>query len=322
MMQRLRQWLQSNAALRFIQHQYVRQHDSLLTTADIEAIEHRIYSINKQTLFKHRNSQYPQYGEDPSVKLGSGYDFADNRLFQSGDERRHINWRQYARSQVLHLKQFHEELNPSLMIVVDKRSPMYFGSRIRLKVQQAATVALALVFYARKLGYDTGLLILGDRLEWHKPAPLAQNIDKLVAIINSSHDPGTTNNISLDSALNLLNDRMATGSQLYLISDFHDLNDSNSGQLWSLYQQHNINAVYISDELESHIPDAGKINFQAQDGVIAIDSHNKIIRAQYEQLMQQHRQQLRQLLQLSSAFYEIKTHEDAIKLLLGGADAI
>jgi uncharacterized protein (DUF58 family) len=324
MMQGLRQWLQSSAALRFIQHQYQGRHGTLLSAAEVEAIEHRVYTINNPGLIKHRNSQYPQYGEDPSARLGSGYDFADNRLFQSGDERRHINWRQYARSQVLHLKQFHEELNPSVMVVLDKRSPMFFGSKTRLKVQQAAMIALAIIFYARKQGLDTGLLTLGHQLDWQRPAPIAQGVDKLVSIVNEAD--GFADNdeqVALDRVFNLLNSKLVAGSQIFLISDFHDLDSSSSTHLWQMHQGHNITAIYVSDELESRIPDAGKINFQSDQGVVAIDSHNKAIRKQYQQTMQQHQQHLEKLLQSSSSgFYRIKTHDDAVQTLLGGSDAV
>lgn len=320
MMQKLRHWISRAAALGLIKHQHGHQEIPLLSLDEIEAIEHRIYASKNINLIQHKQSQYPQYGEDPSIKIGSGYDFADNRIYQAGDERRHINWRQYARSHVLYLKQFHEELNPSVVIMLDKRQSMIFGSRKRLKIQQAVIVALSLVFYSRQHGFDTGLLIIDEHLEWQSPIPIVKNIDKVVHMINSARENlNNEKETTLHNALNFLNQKVVAGSQIFMVSDFSDINESDSGYLWSLHEKNNLSIFNVSDELEYRLPEAGRINFNSHDGVVVIDSHNKAARDEYSRIMGERHQYIENSLKTSSGrYYSIHADEDAITKIYDG----
>lgn len=290
----------------------------LLSLADVEAIETRMHAVPAAALLRHRQTQNPQYGEDPSQRLGSGYDFADNRLYQAGDERRFINWRQYARSGALHVKQFHEELNPAFVIMLDRRRAMVFGSQQRLKAQQAAIVALALLFYARQHGFDVGLLLLEQGLEWITPRPAALVADKLVSIISAPLQDEGRAEPSLHDALRFIQERSSGGAQLYLLSDFHDLDDSDNALLWHVGQEHNLNTIHIYDPLELQLPEHAELSFQAGDMVVSLNGHDSTQRDAYARNMTQQQQAIVQsLAMVARQHQELATAEDALQTLFG-----
>ena len=75
---------------------------------------------------------------------GRGFDFEEIRRYLPGDDIRSIDWRVTARTGKPHLRVFTEERDRPVILVVDQRRSMFFGSRRALKsVVAAETAALA-----------------------------------------------------------------------------------------------------------------------------------------------------------------------------------
>jgi uncharacterized protein (DUF58 family) len=77
----------------------------------------------------------------PSRWRGRGMDFRESRIYQPGDEIRHMDWRVTARSGKAHTKLFEEEREQALLLVMDFNPSMRFGTRVRFKNVQAARAA-------------------------------------------------------------------------------------------------------------------------------------------------------------------------------------
>ena len=73
---------------------------------------------------------------------GRGMEFAENRLYQPGDDVRHIDWRVTARSGVTHTKLYREERERPVMLVLDLTRSMFFGTQKRLKSVQLCLTSL------------------------------------------------------------------------------------------------------------------------------------------------------------------------------------
>lgn len=81
-------------------------------------------------------------GEDRSVFIARGMDYAESRPYQPGDDMRSMHWQLLARTGKPHVKLYHEEQAGAWHGLIDLRGPMLFGTRVRTKAQQAARVAL------------------------------------------------------------------------------------------------------------------------------------------------------------------------------------
>lgn len=64
-------------------------------------------------------------GDLSGQQSGNSIDFHDHRLYQLGDDPRHINWNAYARTGQHSLKQFRQEVQPVLQLLVDVSASMW-----------------------------------------------------------------------------------------------------------------------------------------------------------------------------------------------------
>src|SRR6188768_4274252 len=57
---------------------------------------------------------------------GFSVEFAQHRPYVAGDDIRHLDWKVYARSDKLHLKQYQQETSLDLMLLVDASGSMRY----------------------------------------------------------------------------------------------------------------------------------------------------------------------------------------------------
>ena len=69
-------------------------------------------------------------GRHRSPMKGASSEFADHRNYIPGDDPRKIDWKVFGRSDKLHLKQYQQETNLDLVVMVDSSGSMAFGSRL------------------------------------------------------------------------------------------------------------------------------------------------------------------------------------------------
>jgi len=72
-------------------------------------------------------------GRHASRLRGRGLDFEELRHYRQGDDVRNIDWKATARLRSPHVRVFTEERERPVLLVLDQRSPMFFGSRRAMK---------------------------------------------------------------------------------------------------------------------------------------------------------------------------------------------
>ena len=207
-----------------------------------------------------------QAGWLPTKPIGSGMDYAESRVYQAGDEPRHINWRLSARSQDTFVKTFHRESRPGLCIVLDKRRTMIFGTQRRLKLTQALRAASLLAYASESKHLTLHILILEDEVLWLPD----QSVESFLALANKPCKPAvktqqpdwSTAFQHLQQHAQLPNSTLTKGSLIYLISDFYDLEESHQQKLVQLQEHHFVQAIHIMDSAELHLPHAGRVHLQ------------------------------------------------------------
>ncbi|MGA9771391.1 MAG: DUF58 domain-containing protein [Blastocatellia bacterium] len=86
-------------------------------------------------------------GERRSTRRGSSVEFADFRKYEAGDDFRHVDWNIYARLERLMLRQFVEEEDVRIDILLDQSRSMHFGQP-QTKFDFARRAAATLAFLA------------------------------------------------------------------------------------------------------------------------------------------------------------------------------
>jgi uncharacterized protein (DUF58 family) len=105
-------------------------------------------------------------GRHRSPQKGSSVEFAEYRDYQPGDDLRRVDWRLFARSDRLHVKQFEDEAQLRVFTVLDASASMDFSSRRgALSKLDFARLALAgIATLAQRQGDAFGLGIAGAGL--------------------------------------------------------------------------------------------------------------------------------------------------------------
>jgi uncharacterized protein (DUF58 family) len=108
-------------------------------------------------------------GSTLSQRAGSSLEFKDYRDYQPGDDLRHIDWGAFARSDVLSVKLFREEVHPHLDVVLDASRSMDLEGTAKAR----ASLALAAFFAAAasNAGYSHTAWLLSDE---YRPVPNSQ----------------------------------------------------------------------------------------------------------------------------------------------------
>ena len=108
-------------------------------------------------------------GEYHSVFKGRGMEFDEVRPYLPGDEVRTIDWNVTARMGQPYVKEYVEERELTVMLVVDASGSGDFASEGKFKRELAAELASVLSFSATTNKDKVGLLIFTDKVELYIP---------------------------------------------------------------------------------------------------------------------------------------------------------
>lgn len=102
---------------------------------------------------------------------GFSVEFAEHRLYNSGESTRHIDWKLFARSEKLFTKKYEEETNLRCQIVLDCSSSMFFpADRASNKMNFSVYAAASLIELLKRQRDAVGLSLFTDQLDLHTQA--------------------------------------------------------------------------------------------------------------------------------------------------------
>jgi len=187
---------------------------------------------------------------------GRGMEFAEVREYQPGDDVRSIDWNVTARSGVPHVKQYIEERDLTLMLVIDISGSSSFGSRYIAKRDLAAEVAGVLAFSAVANKDRVGAILFSDEVEMFIP-PSRGEMHALRIVRDTLVHPSRSRGTSIQTAVRFARGVLKRRSIVALISDFQDHGYEKG--LAALRRKHDVFALHLSDPRDTLIPDVGLI---------------------------------------------------------------
>jgi uncharacterized protein (DUF58 family) len=157
---------------------------------------------------------------------GFSVEFAEHRLYNKGESTKHIDWKLYARSDKLFVKQFEEETNLRAHIVLDTSSSMLFPYEQKHQTKLAFSVlcAAALVHLLRKQRDAVGLCTFSDHIDILTPAKLSKVHAELIYahLAKVYHQEGIAKNreTKISDTLHFLAESLHKRSLVIVFSDF------------------------------------------------------------------------------------------------------
>lgn len=157
---------------------------------------------------------------------GFSVEFAEHRLYNKGESTKHVDWKLYARSDKMFVKQFEEETNLRAHIVLDTSSSMLFPykSKHQTKLSYSVLCAAALIHLLRKQRDAVGLCTFSDNIDLLTPAKLslthAQVLYSHLHKIYHAEEIGTNRETKISDTLHQLAEGLHKRSLVIVFSDF------------------------------------------------------------------------------------------------------
>lgn len=208
-------------------------------------------------------------GSYHAVFKGRGITFDSVRAYEPGDDVRSIDWNVTARAGEPYIKQFVEERELTVMLVLDASASILFGSVKRMKRDLAAELGAVLALSAISNNDRVGLLVFSDQIELFIPPYKGRNhVLRLIRDLMAAAPAGKGTDMVL--ALKTINRILQRRSIVFLISDFLLSGDEYLRELSLVSRRHDVIAVTLRDRLEQSWPEVGLVRLEdAETGAIS-----------------------------------------------------
>jgi uncharacterized protein (DUF58 family) len=210
-------------------------------------------------------------GQYHAVFKGRGLIFSDVRPYYPGDDVRTIDWNITARMNAPHVKQFVEERDRTVNLVIDMSASGFFGSHGATKREIAAELAAVVAFSAIKNNDRVGLYIVTDRVERYIPPKKGRKhvlrvIGEILAFKPKSR--GT----DLAKGIDFLSKVAKRRSVVFFVSDFFSEGWERAMRIAA--QRHEIVPVVVGDPMEQTLPNVGLLVLEDLEtgAVIEVDT--------------------------------------------------
>lgn len=254
-------------------------------------------------------------GQYRSRFKGQGMQFSDFRVYQYGDDIRHIDWRTSARMQETYVKTFEEERELNIMFAVDVSASEKFGSS-GLSKQESLAIALACIGFSAIANSDrVGLLLFSDRVERFVPPKKGRK--HILRIINEllTFQPKSKGSKMMD-ALNFLSSTLHSGSVVILASDFFSGFDPKKIEI--LARKHDLVCMRAIDPRDTFLPNVGLIQIEDPETgeSLILNTGSERLRTKYAKDQTALREAITQVLKKGGAsLLDLPTQADPARVL-------
>jgi uncharacterized protein (DUF58 family) len=205
-------------------------------------------------------------GDYHSAFHGRGIEFSQVREYQPGDDIRTIDWNVTARSGAPYVKEFVEERDLTVVVVVDVSGSMSFGSLDRRKCDLAAELTAVFAFAAVENADRIGLLLFADGVRTYLPPRRGTMHARLVVRTAVDEVTRCGGVARIDTGARFLERVTPRRAVLLLISDFLQLDFERTVR--RLNKRHDLIAVAVSDPREEWFPPGGLVRLvDAESGL-------------------------------------------------------
>lgn len=179
---------------------------------------------------------------------GFSVEFAEHRLYNTGESTRYIDWKVFAKTDRLYVKRYEEETNLRCHLLIDTSSSMYYPEKNNGKIVFSTMAAGALAYMLQKQRDAVSLTTFSDEIEVQTPIKsTATHIHKIfLDLENLLQKPKPNKKTSVVDTLHEIAEKIHKRSLVVIFSDmFEDINQSD--KIFSAMQhlRHNLHEVLL-----------------------------------------------------------------------------
>jgi uncharacterized protein (DUF58 family) len=235
-------------------------------------------------------------GDYRSLFRGNGLDFADLRMYEYGDDVRHIDWNVTARMDTPYVREYLEDREITAWFLLDLSPSVDFGTveAERVKRSVLVDVVTTLARVLTRHGNKVGAIFYGSEIERTIPArggrvQVLRLINDLQQHPRRGSSPFTDLAVLLDAGQRWIKGR----SLVFVISDFISAPGWERA-LQQLTVKHEVVAIRLYDRRERELPDVGPMLMDdAETGEqLYIDTHDRSFRRRFQEASQRREAEL------------------------------
>src|ERR1700722_1758678 len=200
-------------------------------------------------------------GLHKSPYTGFSVEFAEHREYVPGDDLKHLDWKVYGRTGRFYLKQYEEETNLTLWLLVDSSESMQYGSGPRgddgkpmvSKYDYACMAAAALAYLTLHQQDGVGLVTYDHAVRtFLRPSTQPSHLKQIVNLLNKG--PGRERS-ALAPIFHDLAERITRRGIIVVLADcFDDLDDILAGLKHLRHKRHEVVVMQVLDRAELEFP--------------------------------------------------------------------
>jgi uncharacterized protein (DUF58 family) len=251
---------------------------------------------------------------------GSSVEFAEHKEYSPGDELRHVDWKAYAKVDRYYVKQFEQESQLTIYLVLDASNSMRFSGGGIAKLEYAGLLLAALAYLGTQQQDKVGLVASGDKAIETVVPPRAKrtHLHDLLAVLDSLMTRGgagdETPAVALGRIAELARRRRAL---IVLASDLFDASDETLRVLAQLRaQRHDVSVLHVLDPHETTFPYDGLTQFEALETTNKMLVNPAAIRREYLDRMDAFLTRTRTSLSAAGVDYHFTTTDRPIEQTL------
>ena len=201
-------------------------------------------------------------GLHPSPLHGFSVEYSDHRQYYPGDELKFVDWKVYGRTERLFIKQYQQETNTTVYILLDSSRSMSFADAGAIsKLDYGAYLAAALSYLTLRQCDSTALLLFSDRIKKQIPPSSRRTHHRtLLAALQTNRPRGQTN---LAGVLHTVAEMTKHRGLIVLITDLlDDKEDVFQGLAHLRFLRHDVILFHVLDHQELHLDLQGALEFE------------------------------------------------------------
>jgi len=179
---------------------------------------------------------------------GFSVEFAEHRLYNTGESTRHIDWKVFARTDRLYTKRYEEETNLRCQLLIDVSSSMYYPKENLGKITFSTMAAACLAFLLQKQKDAVSLCTFSNQIETHTPVKSTpSHIHKLFLLLDDLlKRPKNSQQTAITDVMHNIADKIGRRSLVIIFSDMFE-NIQDSEKMFSALQhlKHNRHEVLL-----------------------------------------------------------------------------
>jgi len=222
-------------------------------------------------------------GMHRSPYFGQSVEFVQHRQYTPGDEIRRIDWKVYARQDRLHVKQYEEETNLRLHLLVDRSASMAYGDGETNKFDYSASLAASLAYLSLRQQDATGLFTFDTKVRDVLPAK--SNRFQLNRILQSLLTVGAEGQTDLPKVAKEVTQTIARRGLVCVISDLLGVNDLIEGLRVLRARNHDVALFHVLHDDELDFNFSGATRFEGLESIDFLNCNPRALREGYLEAM-------------------------------------